>query len=83
VERAVDECDPIRDQGFLHAELLRDAGVLTQSDYYRGMPNMFVQFPELPMTATAGWRQAASGDQVADAREKIRTGIVYSKLLKL
>lgn len=56
----VDECDPIRDQGFLYAELLRDSGVLTRTDYYRGMPNMFVQFPELPMTTTAGWQLSAA-----------------------
>jgi versiconal hemiacetal acetate esterase len=57
---AMDECDPIRDQAFLYAELLRDAGVLTRTDYYRGMPNMFVQFPELPMTTTAGWQLPAA-----------------------
>ncbi|KAF2098963.1 alpha/beta-hydrolase [Rhizodiscina lignyota] len=56
----MDECDPIRDHGFLYAELLRDAGVLTRTDYYRGLPNMFVQFPELPMTAIAGFHLSAA-----------------------
>ena len=55
----MDECDPIRDQGFLYAELLAAAGVKTRTDYYRGLPNMFVQFPELPMTLTAGIQLAA------------------------
>lgn len=50
----MDECDPIRDQGFLYAKLLQEAGVLTRTDYYKGLPNMFVQFPELPTTLVAG-----------------------------
>ena len=50
----MDECDPIRDQGFLYAELLQEAGVLTRTDYYKGLPNMFVQFPDLPTTLVAG-----------------------------
>ena len=50
----MDECDPIRDQGFLYNELLADAGVRTRTDYYRGLPNMFVQFPDLPTTLVAG-----------------------------
>ena len=50
----MDECDPIRDQGFLFAELLAKAGVRTRTDYYRGLPNMFVQFPELSATLVAG-----------------------------
>ena len=33
----VDECDPIRDQGFLYSELLFEAGVKTRIDYYRGL----------------------------------------------
>lgn len=56
----VDECDPIRDQGFLYAERLQEAGVLTRTDYYRGLPNMFVQFPELPMTLKAGGQLSAA-----------------------
>lgn len=55
----MDECDPIRDQGFLYAELLQEAGVLTRTDYYRGLPNMFVQFPELPTALVAGGHLAA------------------------
>ena len=55
----MDECDPIRDHGFLYAQLLRDAGVLTRTDYYRGLPNMFVQFPALPTTLVAGGHLAA------------------------
>lgn len=55
----MDECDPTRDQAFLYAELLQQAGVLTRTDYYRGLPNMFVQFPELPTTLTAGGHLAA------------------------
>ena len=55
----MDECDPIRDQGFLYAELLAEAGVKTRTDYYRGLPNMFVQFPELPTTMVAGFHLAA------------------------
>ncbi|KAG8533620.1 uncharacterized protein KY384_001360 [Bacidia gigantensis] len=51
---AMDECDPTRDQGFLYEKLLRRAGVNTRTDYYRGLPNMFVQFPGLPTTAGAG-----------------------------
>lgn len=50
----VDECDPIRDEGFLYAELLAEAGVKTRTDYYRGLPNIFVQFPDLPTTLVAG-----------------------------
>ena len=50
----MDECDPIRDQGFLYAELLAEAGVKTRTDYYEGLPNMFVQFAELSTTLTAG-----------------------------
>lgn len=50
----MDECDPTRDQAFPYAELLRQAGVLTRTGYYRGLPNMFVQFPELPTTLQAG-----------------------------
>lgn len=56
----VDECDPIRDQGFLYAARLQDAGVLTRTDYYRGLPNMFVQFPELPTTLKAGSQLSAA-----------------------
>ncbi|KAF2122778.1 hypothetical protein BDV96DRAFT_561361 [Lophiotrema nucula] len=29
----MDECDPIRDQGFLYAELLAEAGVKTRTDF--------------------------------------------------
>ena len=50
----MDECDPIGDQGLLYAELLAQAGVKTRTDYYRGLPNMFVQFPDLPTTLFAG-----------------------------
>ena len=55
----MDECDPIRDQGFLFAELLAEAGVRTRTDYYRGLPNMFVQFPALPTVLVAGGHLAA------------------------
>lgn len=47
-----------RDQGFLYAELLHDAGIRTK-DYYKGLPNMFVRFPELPTTLVAGGHLAA------------------------
>ena len=50
----MDECDPIRDHGFLYAEPPRDAGVLTRTHFYRGLPNMFVQYPELSTTVIAG-----------------------------
>lgn len=56
----MDECDPIRDEGFLYAEMLRDEGVLTRTDYYKGLPNMFVQFPELPIIAMAGIHLSAA-----------------------
>jgi versiconal hemiacetal acetate esterase len=56
---AMDECDPIRDHGFLYTKLLRDSGVLTRTEYYKGLPNMFVQFPELPATLVAGGNLAA------------------------
>lgn len=55
----VDERDPIRDQGFIYAELLREARVLTRTDYYRGLLNMFVQFPQLPTMVVAGGHLAA------------------------
>jgi versiconal hemiacetal acetate esterase len=55
----MDECDPTRDQALLYVELLQKAGVLTRTDYYRGLPNMFVQFPDLPMTAIAGGQLTA------------------------
>jgi versiconal hemiacetal acetate esterase len=51
---AMDECDPTRDDGFLYDKLLADAGVKTRVDFYRGLPNMFVQFPELATTPRAG-----------------------------
>lgn len=56
----MDECDPTRDQGFLYAELLQEAGVLTRTDYYEGLPNMFVQFAELETTLLAGIHLAAA-----------------------
>ncbi|KAG6359983.1 hypothetical protein INS49_011038 [Diaporthe citri] len=55
----MDGCDPTRDQAFLYTELLQQAGVLTRTDYYQGLPNMFVQFPELPSTLKAGGHLAA------------------------
>jgi versiconal hemiacetal acetate esterase len=56
---AMDECDPIRDQGFLYNDLLTAAGVKTRLDYYEGLPNMFVQFLGLPTTLIAGTHLAA------------------------
>lgn len=56
----MDECDPIRDQGFLYNELLCEAGVRTRTDFYRGLPNMFVQFPQLSTTLVAGGHLAAA-----------------------
>ena len=56
---AMDECDPIRDDGFLYEKLLSDAGVRTRVDFYKGLPNMFVQFPQLSTTARAGMELAA------------------------
>ena len=51
----MDEHDPTRDDGFAYAELCREAGVLTRTDYYEGLPNMFVYFAELSTTLTAGF----------------------------
>ncbi|KAJ9609345.1 hypothetical protein H2200_005672 [Cladophialophora chaetospira] len=56
----MDECDPTRDQGFLYANLLRKAGVLTRVDYYEGLPNMFVHYAELSTTLTAGYNLSAA-----------------------
>jgi acetyl esterase/lipase len=52
--RLLDEC-PVGDQGVLYAKSLASAGVQTRRDYrdYQGLPNMFVQFPELPSTLKA------------------------------
>jgi versiconal hemiacetal acetate esterase len=50
----MDEVDPTRDDAFLYLELLQEAGVLTRSDYYPGLCNMFVWFAELETTLTAG-----------------------------
>jgi versiconal hemiacetal acetate esterase len=50
----MDEIDPTRDDAFLYAELLQEAGVLTRTDYYLGLCNMFVAFAELETTLTAG-----------------------------
>lgn len=50
----MNERDPIGDQVFLYAELLREAGVLTRTDFYRGMPNISVHFLHLPTTGIAG-----------------------------
>ena len=56
---AKDKCDPTRDQGFLYETLLIMAGVKTRTDYYAGLPNMFVQFPALPTTAIARYHLSA------------------------
>lgn len=50
----MDELDPTRDDAFFYAELLQEAGVLTRTDYYEGLCNMFVAFAELETTLTAG-----------------------------
>lgn len=50
----MDEIDPTRDDAFLYAELLQEAGVLTRTDYYEGLCNMFVHFTELETTLLAG-----------------------------
>ena len=55
----MEECDPICDEAFLYNELLSEAGVKTRTDFYRGLPNMFVQFPELSTTLIAGIHLAA------------------------
>lgn len=55
----IDECDPIRAQAFLYSELLHAAGVRTRTDYYKGLPNIFVQFPQLSSTLKAGVHLAA------------------------
>lgn len=52
----MDECDPTRDQGFLYAHLLHRAGVPVRTDYYEGLPNMFVHFAELQTTLAAGFQ---------------------------
>lgn len=56
---AMDGRDPIRDEGSLYEELLRKAGVQTRTDFYAGLPNMFVQFPQIKLTAVAGIELAA------------------------
>ena len=56
----MDECDVTRDQGFLYAHLLREAGVMTRTDYYPGLPNMFVHFVELSTTLLAGIHLSAA-----------------------
>ena len=65
----VDEIDPIRDQGLLFAELLREAGVLTRTDFYRGPPNMFVQYPELPTTLNVGVHLSAGVQWLLQSRK--------------
>ncbi|KAL6892029.1 alpha/beta hydrolase fold domain-containing protein [Trichoderma evansii] len=66
---AMDEYDPFRDHAFLYAELLREAGVLTRTDYYRGLSNMFVHYPQIPDTARAGWQQSAAVRWLLDERK--------------
>lgn len=66
---AMDECDPIRDHAWLYTDLLREAGVLTRTDYYRGLPNMFVHYPQIPDTARAGWQQSAAVRWLLDERK--------------
>lgn len=39
---AINGLDPIRDEGRLYEELLRKADVQTRTDFYAGLPNMFV-----------------------------------------
>lgn len=56
---AMDGPDPARDEGYLYMDLLSKAGIKTRVDFYAGVPNMFVQFPELPTTAKAGLELAA------------------------
>ncbi len=65
----MDECDPIRDQAFLYNELLSEAGVKTRTDFYRGLPNMFVQFPELTDTSVAGVHLSAGVKWLLQARK--------------
>ncbi|KAI9845123.1 MAG: hypothetical protein M1838_001868 [Thelocarpon superellum] len=56
---AMDEVHPIRDDGFLYEHLLWEARVKTRVDYYRGLPDMFVQFSNLSPTFQAGIRLSA------------------------
>ena len=65
---AMDEVDPIRDDGFLYEHLLWQAGVKTRVDYYRGLPNMFVQFPTIPQTFKAGIHLSAGVKWLLDQR---------------
>ena len=57
---AIDGPDSIRDEGWLCEELLREAGVQTRMDFYAGLPNMFVRFPQLSRRQWQGltWRRA-------------------------
>lgn len=66
---SMDETDPTRDQGFLYAKPLAEAGVKTRTDYYEGLPNMFVQYPELSTTLTAGIHLAAGVRWLLQARK--------------
>lgn len=56
----MDGLDLIRDEGLLYEDLLRKAGVQTRTDFYAGLPNKFVQFPQIKQAAVAGIEMAAS-----------------------
>lgn len=46
------EMDPLRDDAFVMEAALKEAGVPTKHDYYKGLPHYFWAFVQLPETQT-------------------------------